>query len=361
MGMDCKSIGLRLRWFKSSLAHKIGMIFVVARIFIIWINPLSFMYLFFMVFSRFCSLLSKLKLFTLSCSFLVLFALKASAYPIFARQYFSSPREVSGRIACSYCHLAQKPIKITMPQSVFPNTVFEATVKVPYDKTIKQLSAQGKKVGLNIGTILILPEGFTLAPLDRIPVALKEKINGLSYLPYNNANKTTFMIGPVSGDKYNQLVFPVLAPEADIKTAYLKSDVYVAGNRGRGQLYPSGEKSNNNLFVSSITGRVSEIKPGLKGGFDIIIESEDSNIITESVGAGATIIVEPGQQISVGQALTTDPNVGGYGQAETEILLQNPIRVQGLLLFSFFIVLAQIALVLKKKQFEKVQLFEMNF
>lgn len=286
---------------------------------------------------------------------------KAEAYPIFAKQSFSSPREVSGRIACSYCHLAQKPIEFSIPQSVFPNTVFEAVVKIPYNKESKQLSAQGKKVGLNIGAILILPEGFTLAPIDRISSSLKKKTAGLAYLPYNNSNKSTFMVGPVSGDKYDKLVFPVLSPEANANTAFLKSAVYVGGNRGRGQLYPNGEKSNNNLFSASATGIISSIKSLDTGKFEVVISTNDGNSVSDIIGAGANLVVQEGQQILADQPLTSDPNVGGYGQVETEIALQNPQRVQGLLLFSFFILMAQIFLVLKKKQFEKVQLFEMNF
>ena len=61
------------------------------------------------------------------------------------------------------------------------------------------------------------------------------------------------------------------------------------------------------------------------------------------------------------QALTNNPNVGGFGQGETEVVLQNPARIQGLLAFFVTILLAQVFLVLKKKQFEKVQLAEMNF
>ena len=53
--------------------------------------------------------------------------------------------------------------------------------------------------------------------------------------------------------------------------------------------------------------------------------------------------------------------MGGFGQRDTEIVLQNPARVQGFLIFIICILLTQIFLVLKKKQFEKVQLFEMNF
>jgi len=53
--------------------------------------------------------------------------------------------------------------------------------------------------------------------------------------------------------------------------------------------------------------------------------------------------------------------VGGFGQAETEVVLQSPARVKGLIAFFFTVIFAQVLLVLKKKQFEKVQLAEMNF
>ena len=75
----------------------------------------------------------------------------------------------------------------------------------------------------------------------------------------------------------------------------------------------------------------------------------------------ATLTVNVGDVIKADQALTTNPNVGGFGQEETEIVLQNPSRIQGLLVFFLFVLLAQVFLVLKKKQFEKVQLAEMNF
>jgi apocytochrome f len=41
--------------------------------------------------------------------------------------------------------------------------------------------------------------------------------------------------------------------------------------------------------------------------------------------------------------------------------LQNPRRIQGLLVFFSTVLLTQVFLVLKKKQFEKVQLAEINF
>ncbi|KAL2223582.1 UNVERIFIED_CONTAM: Cytochrome f [Sesamum indicum] len=105
----------------------------------------------------------------------------SSAYPIFAQQGYENPREATGRIVCANCHLANKPVDIEVPQAVLPDTVFEAVVRIPYDKQVKQVLANGKKGGLNVGAVLILPEGFELAPSDRISPEIKEKIGNLSF------------------------------------------------------------------------------------------------------------------------------------------------------------------------------------
>ena len=48
--------------------------------------------------------------------------------------------------------------------------------------------------------------------------------------------------------------------------------------------------------------------------------------------------------------------MGGFGQVDAEIVLQNPVRIYGLLAFFAAVALAQIMLVLKKKQIEKFRL-----
>jgi apocytochrome f len=73
------------------------------------------------------------------------------------------------------------------------------------------------------------------------------------------------------------------------------------------------------------------------------------------------LIVKQGDLIKVDQPLNIDPNVGGFGQEESEIVLQNPLRIIGYLTFCFCVLLTQILLILKKKQFEKVQAAELNF
>ena len=288
----------------------------------------------------------------------------AQAYPIFAQQNYENPREANGRIVCANCHLAQKPVEIEVPQAILPDTVFEAVVKIPYDKQIKQVLANGKKGDLNVGAVLILPEGFELAPSDRIPEEMKAKIGKLFYQTYSPEKQNILVVGPVAGKKYSEMVFPILSPDPakNKSVSYLKYPIYVGGNRGRGQVYPDGSKSNNNIYTASTSGQITAIEPiEKKGGYLITIQPTSGEVIQEKVPAGPELLVKVGDSIQVDQPLSNNPNVGGFGQEETEIVLQNPARVQGLLIFFIFVLFAQVFLVLKKKQFEKVQLSEMNF
>ena len=74
--------------------------------------------------------------------------------------------------------------------------------------------------------------------------------------------------------------------------------------------------------------------------------------------AGPTILAAVGDSVVAGSPITNDPNVGGFGQIDAEVVLQNPVRIYGLLAFFAAIALAQILLVLKKRQVEKVQAAE---
>lgn len=210
--------------------------------------------------------------------------------------------------------------------------------------------------------VLILPDGFTLAPNDRISEEMKTKVGKLYYQPYNDTTQNILVIGPISGKEYSKMTVPLISPDPtkDKNINYLKYPIYLGGNRGRGQLYPDGSKSNNNIFNASTSGIIQEIKENKKFT-NIIIKNLKGEEITEKIPAGPNIIVKEGQNIKVDQPLTNNPNVGGFGQAETEIVLQNPARVQGLIVFLITIFITQIFLVIKKKQVEKVQLAEMNF
>ena len=58
---------------------------------------------------------------------------------------------------------------------------------------------------------LILPEGFELAPPERISEEMKAKVGKLYFQPYSPDKKNILVIGPVPGKKYSEMVFPILA------------------------------------------------------------------------------------------------------------------------------------------------------
>lgn len=291
------------------------------------------------------------------------FIQEASAYPVFAQQNYSNPRAANGKLACANCHLNQKAIEVEAPQAVLPNSVFEVEIKVPYDTSKQQIGANGKKADLNVGGILILPEGFKLAPKNQIPEEVKAKNKGVFISPYSTEFDNILVVGPIAGKTHQELIFPVVAPDpeknSDIK--YLTYPFYAGGNRGRGQVYPTGEKSNVNIFAAPQAGQITEIATSEKGDATVTIVGSNGTKVSQNVPAGLTLLVKEGQTVKADQALNADPNVGGFGQEESEIVLQNPIRIVGYLAFCFSVLVTQIMLVLKKKQFEKVQAAELNF
>jgi apocytochrome f len=288
---------------------------------------------------------------------------ESSAYPVFAQQNYSNPRAANGKLACANCHLNQKAIEIEAPQAVIPNSVFEVAIKVPYDVTKQQIGANGKQVDLNVGGILILPEGFKLAPKNQIPEEVKAKNKGVFISPYSTERDNILVVGPIAGKTHQELIFPVISPdpEKDSNIKYLTYPFYAGGNRGRGQVYPTGEKSNVNVFGATQAGQITEITKSEKGDSNIVIVSSNGAKTSQTIPAGLSLIVKQGDVVKTDQALNVDPNVGGFGQEESEIVLQNPIRILGYLAFCFSVLVTQITLVLKKKQFEKVQAAELNF
>ena len=285
------------------------------------------------------------------------------AYPVFAQQGYSNPRAANGKLACANCHLNQKAIEIEAPQAVLPNSVFEVEVKVPYDTSRQQIGANGQKADLNVGGIVILPKGFKLAAKNQISNEVKAKNKGVFISPYSTEFDNILVVGPIAGKTHQELIFPVVAPdpEKDSNVKYLTYPLYAGGNRGRGQVYPTGEKSNINSFGAVQTGQIAKIDSTEKGESKITIVSSNGTETTQIIPNGLQLTVKQGDLVKTDQPLNIDPNVGGFGQEETEIVLQKPERIIGYLAFCFSVLLTQVLLILKKKQFEKVQAAELNF
>jgi len=208
---------------------------------------------------------------------------------------------------------------------------------------------------MNVGAIAIMPEGWKLAPRDRLPKALKKEMKGLAWAPYSKEQPNILVAGPVPGERYESMVLPILAPDpnSNSNVVFDKASIFFGGNRGRGQVYPEGNQSNNNQFFSSASGTVTAIEDG-----KITVALEDGTSATQELLPGATIVVKVGDRVAKDQPVSTNPNVGGFGQAEKEIVLQDMTRVYAYCALSVSVFLSQLSFVLKKKQFEKVQLAE---
>jgi len=282
------------------------------------------------------------------------------AYPFWAQQNYESPREATGKIVCANCHLANKLTQAEVPQSVLPDSVFKASVKIPYEEGLQEIGADGSNVGMQVGAVIQLPDGFTLAPQDRWTDEIKEETEGVYFSQYSDEQSNILLVGPISGDQHQEIVFPVLSPDpaTDNNIHFGKYQVHVGGNRGRGQVYPTGEKSNNTTYTAPASGSVASIEPGENGATLVTITTADGEDVTETIPVGPALLLSVGDAVEAGAVITNDPNVGGFGQVDAEIVLQDPVRIYGLLAFFAAVALAQIMLVLKKRQIEKVQAAE---
>ncbi len=291
---------------------------------------------------------------------MLLAPLETWAYPFWAQQNYDNPREATGKIVCANCHLAKMTTQVEVPQSVGADSVFKAVVKIPYKNGTTEIGADGSKVPLQVGALVMLPDGFTLAPQDRWTDEIREEAQGVYYTKYSEEKENIILVGPLPGDQNKEIVFPILSPNPanNSEINFGKYSIHVGGNRGRGQVYPTGEKSNNTLFVATEPGTITSVEPADGGASVINIQTEGGKTTSETIPAGPNVIVNAGDKVDQGTPLTDDPNVGGFGQIDAEVVLQSPARVIGLLAFFAAVALAQILLVLKKKQVEKVQAAE---
>lgn len=170
------------------------------------------------------------------------------AYPVFSQSgYPSGAREVSGKLVCANCHLGEREIETEIPRAVLPDSVFEVSVSIPYDSTTTQLAADGRSAAILAGSVLLLPEGFQLAPGDRLSAQQEGFITDGLIQPYSSEKKSTLVGGPIlpdGGDKEAKFIFPILSPNPakGDQSKFLDYEVFAGLNVGRGQVYPSGEK-----------------------------------------------------------------------------------------------------------------------
>ena len=114
------------------------------------------------------------------------------------------------------------------------------------------------------------------------------------------------------------------------------------------------------MMADGTIKKVQEIKVTEKN-FEISIATASGDVKTQTVPKELDLIIKENQVVQQDQPITLNPNVGGFGQAESEIVLQDPARIYGFLAFCISIIITQSMFVFKKKQFEKVQIAELDF
>jgi apocytochrome f len=209
-----------------------------------------------------------------------------------------------------------------------------------------QVSPAGDPVGLNVGGVVVLPEGFGTAS------AADSNI----FTPFSASEAHSYVFGPVPASDYATTVLAVEVPADALSLSY---PIVVAGNRGRGQLYPDGSPSNNGGFRSSCNGWTSRVHIS-REGTSLACWTRQGTTLLNRLPAGVDLLSrrssQLGSRLSIDTNLASNPNVGGVGQSEVLIVLQSRQRLGYYVQVVIAIAVTQLALVLKKKQYERFRL-----
>lgn len=271
---------------------------------------------------------------------------QAWAFPAFAQQLYASPIDATGKAVCSNCHLAEAPIRLSGPSAVFASSIFDLLIEIPTLLSAQQVSPSGDPVALNVGGVVVLPEGFGKA----------QSADSNAFEPFSAAEPSAYVFGPLPAADYATAVLSVLTP-ADASS--LSYPLVVAGNRGRGQLYPDGSPSNNGGFRSACSGWTGRVHIS-REGTNLACWTQQATLQLTRLPAGVDLIgrrsCQLGARISIDTVLASNPNVGGVGQSEVSLVLQSRQRLGYYVQVVAAIAATQLALVLKKKQYERFRL-----
>ena len=157
--------------------------------------------------------------------------------------------------------LHKNQLKLKFLKEFYLILFLKLVVEIPYDTSLKQVTGDGTKGPLNVGAVVVLPEGFKLAPKERLSDELKKATEGVVISPYSDSKQNILVVGPIPGEIIKRLYSLFLAPNPaeNRDVHFIKYPIYVGGNRGRGQVQPTGEKSNNTLYTSPVSGQLVKL------------------------------------------------------------------------------------------------------
>lgn len=230
-------------------------------------------------------------------------------------------------------------MELGLPQAVFPQTSFDVWCSVPTRRTNAQVRSDGTVGPLQVGRVLVFPPSGAITPTE-----------GWTIWP---ETPSIWWNGPIRSQDHASEVMAFKTTES-IPGTY---SVYLGANRGRGQIYPSGLASNLAPLRSPVDGVITGLTWQAKRyGTNLWVRCSDGvHLLHLSPG---TLVAEvmPRSYLRSDESLVYSRNLGGFGVAEQSMTFQTrqhlvtEIRILGLLLGT------QVALVLKKKQFERLKL-----
>jgi apocytochrome f len=287
-----------------------------------------------------------------------LFISNGQSYPIFAQNAFTTARDSTGKIVCANCHLSASTLHIEVPQSVSSSTVMTLRLTIPAALSSKQLTSSASWLAhSNLGCVLLVPDGFTLAPGTRLRGSEKLLTEGIYLQPFNYNCNNTIVVGPIDCSALRSacsLDFPILSrSKGRCSTSYCPGtcySVFGGANVGRGQFYPTGDSSNTLRATrsASLNLRLMGTRTGLGKLFSRALGATKRAALTAcrlktAASASDTIFSR-----SYPAARTS----GGFGQQESTLVVQRGARLKSILNISLGIGLSQNSAVCKKRQFE---------
>lgn len=211
-------------------------------------------------------------------------------------------------------------------------------VNIPVAVETYQVNAGGSAEGLQVGLAVVLPNGSHL---------IKESRDGNQFKVFNEGRDgdNAYIAGPIPANTFGTIAFDVIAPASGNTPS---TSVVVGANRGRGQLYPDGSWSNVNQVPMSASGVVIRINKDRKAnGLALTSEArvkgnEVSHVVQHlPPGAGFFKSFRVGHWASRDAAFTSNPNRGGFGQSESELVVHGPYRLTDYIWVFTTITLAQ--------------------
>ena len=262
-------------------------------------------------------------------------------YPAFAKAIYAKPIEATGKIVCANCHLSVQPCRLSVPQAAFVNGIVEASIYMPTRRTNAQVAASGAVGAMNVGVVLCLPEA--------VSVIRQGDVQWERWRPDTHA----VVAGPMPAAA-NSTIPVSFQPLNEAKPGSV--NLYLGTNRGRGQAYPNGAASN----LVSCRWDALGVVPGRcllakRLGVSCWTRAFSWRLHLQLVGVGHAIRPAAGLRgiCEEGGVLDVVVNVGGFGQTEEQLVILSDQRLFAGFAFILLGTGNQLALVLKKRQYER--------